>query len=131
MGTVTSNLWPALPQLIPSAVQCSRKQQTSYGHHDNLHHHYNLHAIQNQPLQCPSSNQPTQCHEARRGKCRMGGTGFRTRTMTVAYAYAAYAYVHSNCIQNHPPLYPKKCCCFWCIQKYPKSIQNATYPPKK
>ena len=28
--------------------------------------------------QCPSNNQPTQCHEARRGKCGMGGTGLRT-----------------------------------------------------
>ena len=31
-------------------------------------------------IQCPPSNQPTRCHEARRGKCRMGGTGFRTGT---------------------------------------------------
>ena len=42
------------------------------------------------------SYQPTQCHEARRSKCRMGGTGFRTGTMTVAYACAAYAYVNVN-----------------------------------
>ena len=34
--------------------------------------------------QCPSSNQPTQCHEARRGKCRMGGTGFWTGMSFVA-----------------------------------------------
>ena len=51
-------------------------------------------------IQCPSSNQPTQCHEARRGKCRMGGTGFRTGTMTVAYACAAYAYVNVNVLYN-------------------------------
>ena len=82
-------------------------------------------------IQCPSSNQPTQCHEARRGKCRMVGTGFRTGTMTVAYAYAAYAYVHSNRIQNHAPRYPKKCCCFWRIPKYPKSSKTQRTPPKK
>ena len=33
--------------------------------------------VQN-PVPVQSSNQPTQCHEARRGKCQMGGTGFWT-----------------------------------------------------
>jgi hypothetical protein len=35
--------------------------------------------------QCPPSNQPTQCHEARRGKCRMGGT---TGTMKLSLVRA-------------------------------------------
>ena len=48
--------------------------------------------VQN-PVPVQSSNQPTQCHEARRGKCRKGGT---TGTMTVAYAYAVYACVNVN-----------------------------------
>ena len=30
-------------------------------------------------MQCPSSNQPTQCHEARRGKCKKRCTTFWTR----------------------------------------------------
>ena len=61
----------------------------------------------------------------------MVGTGFRTGTMTVVYAYAAYAYVHSNRIQNHAPRYPKKCCCFWRIPKYPKTSKTQRIPPKK
>ena len=41
-------------------------------------------------IQCPSGNQPTQCHEARRGKCQMGGAGFSTGAIGYSYIYMSY-----------------------------------------
>ena len=42
--------------------------------------------------QCPTSNQPTQCHEARRGKCQMADDWILNRNY-VAYEYVRVSYI--------------------------------------